>query len=117
MPRRAIDAAHPIERVRGDLQPLAIAVRDLPGIRVVILGSAPAAGGVAMVAAVTPDGGLDAGQLLAGPAKTVGGGAGRGKDVSVAGGREPGRLEEALEQARVTVGLRGPNGMDGGAPA
>ncbi|HEX6595519.1 MAG TPA: alanine--tRNA ligase, partial [Acidimicrobiales bacterium] len=35
---------------REDLQPLAVAVRDLPGIRAVVLGSAPAAGGVAMVA-------------------------------------------------------------------
>jgi alanyl-tRNA synthetase len=55
------------------------------------------------VAAVRADSGFDAGQLLAGPAKTVGGGAGRGNEVSVAGGRNPDRLEEALEQARQTL--------------
>ena len=85
---------------RSELQPLAVAVRDLPGIRVVVLGSAPAGGGVALVAAITPESGLDAGELLSGPAKTVGGGAGRNPLVSVAGGRHPDRLGEALEQAR-----------------
>ena len=92
---------------REDLQPLAVAVRDLPGIRAVVLGSAPAAGGVAMVAAVRPDNGLDAGRLLADAARMVGGGAGKGKEVSVAGGRDPSRLDEALEHARQTVGSAG----------
>jgi alanyl-tRNA synthetase len=85
---------------REDVQQLAVAVRDLPGIRAVVLGSAPAAGGVALVAAVRADSGLDAGQLLAEAARTVGGGAGRNKEVSIAGGRDPSRLGEALEQAR-----------------
>jgi len=90
---------------REDLQPLAVAVRDLPGIRAVVLGSAPAGGGVAMVAAVRSDGdgGLDAGKLLADAARMVGGGAGKGKEVSVAGGRDPSRLDEALERARQAV--------------
>ncbi|MGH9225089.1 MAG: alanine--tRNA ligase [Acidimicrobiales bacterium] len=88
---------------RTELQPLAMAVRDLPGIRVVVLGSAPAGGGVALVAAVTPESGLDAGELLSGPARTVGGGAGRNKLVSVAGGRDPARLDDALDQARQAV--------------
>ncbi|MEW6152498.1 MAG: alanine--tRNA ligase [Actinomycetota bacterium] len=89
---------------RADIQPLAVAVRDLPGVKAVVLGSAPASGGVALVAAVGAGTGLDAGQILSGPARTVGGGAGRGKDVSVAGGRDPGKLAEALDQARHAAG-------------
>jgi alanyl-tRNA synthetase len=85
---------------RQDLQDLATAVRDLPGVKAVVLGSAPEGGGVALVAAVRPDSGLDSGKLLADAARTVGGGAGKGKELSVAGGRDPSKLDEALEQAR-----------------
>ncbi|MGH9280962.1 MAG: alanine--tRNA ligase [Acidimicrobiales bacterium] len=85
---------------RQEVQDLAIAVRDLPGIRAVVLGSAPPGGGVALVAAVRPGDDLDAGKLLADAARTVGGGAGKNKEVSVAGGRDPSRLPEALDQAR-----------------
>jgi alanyl-tRNA synthetase len=85
---------------RQDLQELATTVRDVPGVKAVVLGSAPEGGGVALVAAVRPDSGLDAGRILADAARSVGGGAGRGKELSVAGGRDPSRLEEALEQAR-----------------
>jgi alanyl-tRNA synthetase len=83
-----------------DLQELALAVRNLPGIRAVVLGSAPEGGGASLVAAVTPESGLDAGRLLADAARTVGGGAGRGREVAMAGGRDPARLQEALEKAR-----------------
>jgi alanyl-tRNA synthetase len=55
---------------------------------------------VALVAAVRPDTGYDAGRLLSDAARTVGGGAGKGREVSIAGGRDPSRLGEALEQAR-----------------
>ena len=85
---------------RGDLQDLAVAVRDLPGIRAVVLGAAPPGGGAALVAAVRGDGGLDAGALLTEAARAVGGGAGRGRDLSMAGGRHPERLDEALALAR-----------------
>jgi alanyl-tRNA synthetase len=85
---------------RQDLQELALAVRNLPGIRAVVLGSAPPNAGVALVAAVRNDSGFDAGRLLADAARMVGGGAGKGKEVSIAGGRDPNRLAEALEQAR-----------------
>ena len=39
------------------------------GIRAVVLGSAPDSGGVALVAAVTPDSGLNASELIADAAK------------------------------------------------
>jgi alanyl-tRNA synthetase len=85
---------------RDDLRDLALAVRDSPGVRAVVLGGAPEGGGVALVAAVAKGSGLDASVLLAGAARTVGGGGGKNPDVAIAGGRDPGRLDEALEQAR-----------------
>nr|MDQ6910083.1 DHHA1 domain-containing protein [Actinomycetota bacterium] len=85
---------------RQDLQDLAVAVRDQPGVRAVVLGSVPDAGGVALVAAVAKDGGLVASDLIAEAARTVGGGGGKSAEIAVAGGRDPSRLDEALDQAR-----------------
>jgi alanyl-tRNA synthetase len=92
---------------REDLRDLAVALRDRPGIRAVVLGGAPAGGGVALVAATTKDSGLVAFDLIADAAKTVGGGAGKGKnaELSVAGGRDPSKLDEALDQARAAAGI------------
>ncbi|MFZ4517723.1 MAG: alanine--tRNA ligase [Microthrixaceae bacterium] len=89
---------------RDEVRDLALALRDRPGIRAVVLGSSPGGKGVALVAAVAPDSGLDAGALIAEAARTVGGGGGKGADLAVAGGRSPERLDEALEQARVAAG-------------
>ena len=66
----------------------------------VVLGGTPDSGGVALVAAVAKGVGLDASSLIADAARTVGGGGGRGADVAIAGGRDPSRLDEALELAR-----------------
>jgi alanyl-tRNA synthetase len=88
---------------RDDLKALAVEVRNRPGIRAVVLGGEPEGGGVALVAAVAKDSGLEAWQLLVEAARTVGGGGGRSPEVAVAGGRDAGRLDEALEQARRTV--------------
>jgi alanyl-tRNA synthetase len=87
------------------LRELALAVRDQPGVRAVVLGGVPARGGVSLVAAVTKDSGLKAGDLIAGAARTVGGGGGRQPDVAVAGGKDPSRLDEALDQARAAAGV------------
>ena len=57
---------------RDELRELALALRDRPGIRAVVLGSVPDEGGVALVSAVSKDGGLHAGELLADAARTVG---------------------------------------------
>ena len=89
---------------RDEVRDLALALRDRPGIRAVVLGSSPGGKGVALVAAVSPDSGLDAGALIAEAARTVGGGGGKGADLAVAGGRSPERLDEALEQARAAAG-------------
>jgi alanyl-tRNA synthetase len=90
---------------RDELRDLAVAVRDRPGVRAVVLGSVPEGGGVALVAAVARDSGFDAGRLLAGPAATVGGGGGKQPDIATAGGRHPERLDDALREARQAAGL------------
>ena len=89
---------------RDDLRDLALAVRDQPGVRAAVLGGAPDGGGAALVAAVTKDSGLVASDLIAAAARTVGGGGGKNPDVAIAGGRDPGRLDEALDQVRVAAG-------------
>ncbi len=88
---------------RDELKDLAVAVRQQAGVRAVVLGGAPPGGGVALVAAVTPDSGLAASTLIADAARTVGGGGGKAADLAVAGGRDPGRLDEALDQARAAA--------------
>ena len=90
---------------RDDLRNLAVAVRDSAGVRAVVLGGEPAGGGVALVAAVTKDGGLNAAELIALPARTVGGGGGKSPELAVAGGRDASRLDEALNQARAAAGI------------
>ncbi len=85
---------------RDELKDLALAIRDQPGIRGAVLGGVPEGGGVSLIAAVAKDSGLDASQLIADAAKTVGGGGGRGADVAVAGGRNAEKLDEALDLAR-----------------
>jgi len=88
---------------RDDLKTLAVDVRNRPGIRAVVLGGEPESGGVALVAAVAKDSGLEASSLLVDAARTVGGGGGKSPEVAIAGGRDVSRLDEALEQARRAV--------------
>jgi alanyl-tRNA synthetase len=91
---------------RDELKDLAVAIRDRPGINAAILGGAPEGGGVALVAAVRKDSGLEAPALIAEAARTVGGGGGGKKsDIAVAGGRDASKLDEALDQVRRAAGL------------
>jgi alanyl-tRNA synthetase len=90
---------------RDQLRDMAIATRDRPGVAAVVLGAAPEGGGAALVAAVTPDGELHAGELIAEAAATIGGGGGRDAKLAIAGGRDPSRLEEALSQVRAAAGI------------
>ena len=62
-------------------------------------------GGVALVAAVTPDSGLNASELIADAAKAVKGGGGKSADLAVAGGKEPAALDDALALARAAAGI------------
>ncbi|MGH9151629.1 MAG: alanine--tRNA ligase [Acidimicrobiales bacterium] len=90
---------------RDELRDLAVAVRDRPGIRAVVLGGAPEGGGAALISAVRPDSGLSAPELIAEAAKMVKGGGGKSGDLVMAGGKDPERLDEALDQARRAAGL------------
>jgi alanyl-tRNA synthetase len=90
---------------RDATRDLAVAVRDQPGIRAVVLGSAPEGGGVAIVAAVAPDSGLNASELIADAARLVKGGGGKSADLAVAGGKDPSALDDALDLVRTTLGL------------
>jgi len=92
---------------RDEVRDLAVALRDKPGMRAVVLGSSPGGKGVALVAAVSADSGLDASALIADAARTVGGGGGKGSDLAAAGGRHPEHLDEALEQVRAAVAAAG----------
>ena len=90
---------------RDGVRDLAVAVRDAAGVRAVVLGSAPEGGGVTIVAAVTPDSGFNASELIADAAKAVKGGGGRSADLAVAGGKDPSALDAALDLARAAAGL------------
>jgi alanyl-tRNA synthetase len=90
---------------RDAVRDLAVAVRDHPGIRAVVLGSAPDSGGVTLVAAVTPDSGLHASELITDAAKAVKGGGGKSADLAVAGGKDPAALDDALGLARAAAGV------------
>ncbi|MGY6502310.1 MAG: alanine--tRNA ligase [Acidimicrobiales bacterium] len=88
---------------RDDIRDLAVAVRDQPGVRGVVIGGAPDGGGVAIVAAVRADSGLHASELIADAAKLVKGGTGKNAELAVAGGRDPERLDEALDLVRGAI--------------
>jgi alanyl-tRNA synthetase len=91
---------------RDEVRELALAVRQQPGIRAVVIGGEPDSGGVALVAAATKESGLDAKSLIADAARTVGGGGGgKNPELAVAGGRDASRIDEALDQARAAAGL------------
>ena len=91
---------------RDEIRDLAVAVRQRPGIRAVVIGGVPDSGGVALAAATAKDSGIEAKALIADAARTVGGGGGgKNPELAVAGGRDPSRLDEALDQARAAAGV------------
>jgi alanyl-tRNA synthetase len=90
---------------RDALRDLAAAVRDQPGVRAVVLGGAPAGGGAALVSAVAKDSGLNAAELIADAAKTIKGGGGKDAFMAVAGGKDAGGVDAALDQARAAAGI------------
>ena len=89
---------------RDGVRDLAVAVRDRPGIRAAVLAGAPEGGGAALVAAVAPDAGLHAGDLIAEASKAIKGGGGKGADLAVAGGKDPGGIDDALALVREALG-------------
>ncbi len=83
----------------GDLRELAIAVRQQPGIRLVVLIGETTSGGVGLVAAVEPGSGRSASELIKDAARAVGGGGGGKGDVATAGGKDVSAIPDALEIA------------------
>ncbi|TDT16308.1 alanyl-tRNA synthetase [Ilumatobacter fluminis] len=82
----------------GDLRELALAVRQQGVRRVALLGETPS-GGVSLAAAVGPDEGIPAANLIKDAARAVGGGGGGKGDVATAGGKDPSGLDEAMRIA------------------
>jgi len=71
----------------------------------VVLGGVADGGGVAIVSAVRADSGLHASELIIEAARTVGGGTGKSAELAMAGGKDPSRLGEALDQVRSAAGI------------
>jgi alanyl-tRNA synthetase len=83
------------------LRQLALAALAHAGIDAVVLGGCPEEGKVTLVAAVRKGYPIGAPDLVAGPARMVGGGGGgRNSELAMAGGRDASRLDEALAMAR-----------------
>jgi alanyl-tRNA synthetase len=105
---RAVDGIV-IERVDGlerdTLRDLAVALRDQPGMRVVVLGTAPEGGGAALVSAVTADSGFDASVLLEDAKQHIKGGGGKDPLLAVAGGKDADGLDRALDAVRAAAGI------------
>ncbi|MEM9606607.1 MAG: alanine--tRNA ligase [Actinomycetota bacterium] len=90
---------------RDGVRDLVVAIRDQAGIRAVAIAGAPDGGGVVLVAAVTPDAGIEAKELLADATKTIGGGGRPAPDLMVAGGRDIDGIDPALDQIRAAAGI------------
>ncbi|MGK7915801.1 MAG: alanine--tRNA ligase, partial [Prochloraceae cyanobacterium] len=93
----------------GDLDPKALQtaaerLQQKLGESTVVLGSIPSAGKVSLVAAFSPkvnkDKKLQAGKFIGGIAQICGGGGGGRPNLAQAGGRDPSKLDEALEAAK-----------------
>jgi alanyl-tRNA synthetase len=84
----------------GQLRELALAVRDQDGVEAVAFVGVSGPGRVALVAASRRGSGLDARSLVAEAARAVGGGGGGSEELATAGGRDVGRVEEALALLR-----------------
>ncbi|HVA74499.1 MAG TPA: alanine--tRNA ligase [Acidimicrobiales bacterium] len=83
------------------LRELAIQVKNLGGLRAVVLGGSPDGEKAALVALVSKGATPGAPDLIGGAARTVGGGGGgKNPEQAMAGGRDPSRLDEALDQVR-----------------
>src|SRR6478735_3639101 len=96
-----------VERVDGlspnDLRDLAIAVRQQPGVDIVVLVGTSDSGGVSLVGAVQPGAKQPAGALIKDAARAVGGGGGGKGDIATAGGKDAEGIPEALRIAAEAV--------------
>jgi alanyl-tRNA synthetase len=81
------------------LQTLAQAVLRRDGVAAVVIGGSPDGVKVAIAAACGPDG-PDAKVLVGALGSIVGGGGGGSPELALAGGKDPSRIDEALDEAR-----------------
>ena len=88
---------------RDDLRDLALSLRDQHHLSVVVLFGSPGGKGVAGVAAVTAESGLNAGAILSPCLALVGGGGGKGDLIATAGGRNADGIPAALDRAREII--------------
>jgi alanyl-tRNA synthetase len=94
-----------VARVDGlgadQLRDLAVLVRQAGGLQTVVLGGTPDGAKAALVALVAKGGEPTAPELISDAARTVGGGGGgKNPEQAMAGGKDAGRLDEALDQIR-----------------
>jgi alanyl-tRNA synthetase len=99
-----------VTRVDGieanDLRDLAVTTRDLPGVDAVVLIGSPDGSRVALVGASTKDSGIAVNEIVAAAATiTGGGGGGKNANLAVAGGKDPGKIDDALASVRAALGL------------
>ena len=87
----------------GDLRELALAVRQQPEMRFVVLIGETDTGGVGLAAAQAPGPEQPAAALIRAAAKAVGGGGGGKGDVATAGGKDIAGITEALQLAAGAV--------------
>ncbi len=93
-----------IDGLSGDLlRNVALHLRDSGKLRAAVVGGSPDGAKVSLVATVSKDSGLNAGELLADAAKLVGGGAGKSPEIAVAGGKNPDKIDDALAAVRKTL--------------
>ena len=93
------------ELPRDELRELALAVRDRPGVRAVVLAGAAEGGGVALVSAVQPGDELHAHELVADALRLIKGGGGKNAELVTAGGKDVAAIDEALAQVRAVAGI------------
>jgi alanyl-tRNA synthetase len=88
----------------AQLQTLAQQVRDAGHLQTVVLGGSPDGSRAALVALTAKGGPRTAPELLSEAARTVdGGGGGKNPESATAGGRNAGRLDEALDLIRARL--------------
>jgi alanyl-tRNA synthetase len=90
--------------VPDQLRQLANQVRQVGGLRTVVLGGSPDGSKAALVALAEKGDAVTAPELISDAARTVGGGGGgKNPEQAMAGGRDASRLDEALEQIRARL--------------
>ncbi len=90
---------------RGQMRTLVDNLRNKLGSGVVVLGSGQEDGKVALIVGVTADltGKIPAGKVIKPVAEKVGGSGGGRPDMAEAGGKDPGQLDAALNEAYAAV--------------